>query len=112
MSLSLFVGARRPSVHCRGIQRAEEDASVALPIHGLHGVQLTSASVAVPHREQLSSTSLRHNKRKSVSLPNLAPTPKSKNIKISDALQLPNIFPQTDKSPIVIPSMGPFFAKI
>ena len=110
--LPYLAAALRPSVHCRGIQRVEETAPVALPLHGIHNVQLTSSSGEVPHQEHPLLGTLRQNHRKSVSLPNLATSHQSTNIKTTEPLRLPHIFDNDENYSVVIPTLGPYFAKI
>ena len=110
--LPYLAAAHRPSVHCRGIQRVEETAPLALPLHGIHNVQLTSSSGEVPHQEHPLLSTLRQNHRKSVSLPNLAASHQSTNIKTTEPLRLPHIYDNDENYSVVIPTLGPYFAKI
>ena len=109
--LLYLVAAHRPSVYCRGIQRAEETTPVAIPLHGIHDVQLISSG-EVPRPEHPPPSTLRQNHRKSVSLPNLTASHQSTNTKTTEPLRLPNIFYSNENYSVVIPKVGPFFAKI
>ena len=109
--LSYLAAAHRPSVHCRGIQRVEETASLALPLHGIHNVQLTSFSGEVPHQEHPLLSTFRQNHRKSVSLPNLAASHQSTNTKTTEPVRLPHIYDNDENYSVVIPTLGPYFAK-